>query len=243
MKLAIGCPIRDRAWIIPHWFEHIKIAAAAAAAERGEAIHVVFVFVGDPRTDAETFKVINHECLSYSWPRLVVELDEPAGEYKRVWNAERFGHMVHLRNTLLAHVRRLEPDFFWSLDSDILVADRALSSALEATDQFDAIGTKLFMTSGNSRACPSYGMLPAQASALRRSDGDGLFPVDVIMASKIMAPKAYAVDYQVHRQGEDIGWSIAARKAGCRLGWDGRVTSKHVMTPAELSRIDDRVGF
>lgn len=235
MRLVVGCPVRDRAWIMERWFEHVEAAVPAGA-------DVHYVFCGDPQTDAASFRVIDRECLVRSRDRTVVELDEIySPSYKRVWNLDRFSHMVRLRNSLLVHVRRLEPDFFWSLDSDILAAPSALSGALEGADRFDAVGTKLYMTPKGTVA-PSYGMLNPQGG-LRRPDSDGFFKVDVIMASKVMAPKAYAVDYELHRQGEDIGWSIAARAAGCSLGWDGRTTSRHVMSESDLAGIDTRAGF
>jgi hypothetical protein len=78
---------------------------------------------------------------------------------------------------------------------------------------------------------------------LIRVDGRGCHKADVIMAVKLMSPAAYNVDYEVHRQGEDIGWSIAARKKGVKLGWDGRTVSKHLMTKDALDKIDKRVGF
>jgi hypothetical protein len=68
-------------------------------------------------------------------------------------------------------------------------------------------------------------------------------PVDVIMAMKLMKPSAYWVDYRDHEQGEDVGWSIACQEQHLRLGWDGRVCSKHVMKPEQLDPIDARCGY
>lgn len=235
--VAIGCPIRDRAWIIPSWFDYV------AAALRNEAgIIPQFFFVGDVTTD-DTFKAIDQACLHHSFSRAVIGIDEEYAPYKRVWDLSRYAHMVTLRNLLLRAVRAWEPDYFWSLDSDILAHPDALSTLLNDLDNtdFDAVGGKTYM-SERGRACPSYGML-SPLGGLRRPDSAGCFEVDVIMAVKVMTPAAYAVDYELHRQGEDIGWSIAARAAGLSLGWDGGVCSKHVMDRKHLNRFDDRAGF
>jgi hypothetical protein len=229
MRLVIGCPIRDRAWIMPAWFDSVRTAV-----DRCD-VDVEFIFVGDPSTDP-TFRLVNAACKFHGFSRMVMELDEIYEPYKRVWNIDRYSHMVRLRNTLLRGVRRLEPDLFWSLDSDILVAPDALVSLLDGIQSFDAVGGKIYMTPKGTQ-CPSYGMLNAHGGLLR-PDADGLFSVDVIMATKLMRPKAYNVDYVVDRQGEDIGWSKAARAAGCKLGWDGRVLSAHVMDRDALRAIE-----
>lgn len=237
MSLIVGCPVRDRAWILPHWFEHLEIALRHASID-----DALLVFAGDPTADPETFAAIDAGCLKHSFSRIVIETGEGAGPYKRVWGMERYREMAVLRNRILGTVRSSGPDLYWSLDSDILVAERTLASALEALEErpFQAVGQRCYMTPEGTW-CPSWASLTG--GGLKRSDAEGLFQVDVIMAAKLMTPAAYQVDYQVHRQGEDIGWSIAARQAGCKLGWDGRTVSKHVMSRDALERIDPRCGF
>lgn len=236
MSLVVGCPIKDRAWIIPFWFGYMHAACAAA----GLSPHVVFV--GDPETDPYTFNAIVDEMSHHSIDVSYVTVPGDGECYTRDWTPERYDHMVLLRNALLQHVRELDPALFWSLDSDILPAESALSSAIEMLGSFDAVGMRCFMTGGADLSCPSFGMV--NDGGLTRGDQpDGHFPVDVIMASKLMTRKAYNVDYSFHPQGEDVGWSANARAAGCKLGWDGRSASKHVMSPSELDVIDERVGF
>jgi hypothetical protein len=53
-------------------------------------------------------------------------------------------------------------------------------------------------------------------------------------ALKLLSPIAYAVDYELHPQGEDIGWSRACQLAGVKLGWDNRHVSSHIMSPVVL---------
>lgn len=237
MNLIVGCPIKDRAWIIPDWFEYMHAACEAAGIDDP---HVVFV--GDPETDPHTFNAIVNEVLHHNLVVSYVKVPGDGEPYFRDWTPDRYDHMVELRNTLLHHVRELVPDLFWSLDSDILPAESALKSALELIDRFDAVGMRCFMTAGGDLSCPSFGML-SEGGLVRRDQPEGNFPCDVIMATKLMTPKAYRVDYSAHAQGEDVGWSINARAAGCTLGWDGRSSSKHVMSPVELFVVDPRVGF
>jgi hypothetical protein len=232
--IVVGCPVRDRAWCLPSWFTHIERACEAV----GERPH--YVFVGDPKQDRASFKAIEEGCHYYGRDRDILGLDEIYEPYKRVWNLDRFTHMARLRNTLLTRVRELEPDNYWSVDSDILVAPDTLESALEAREKFGAVGSRCYMTP-KGKSAPSYAML--NGAGLIRPDAKGCIKVDVIMAVKLMGPDAYRVDYDTHRQGEDIGWSLAAKSKGVKLGWDGRTISKHLMSEDALFKVDDRVGF
>lgn len=237
--IVVGCPVKDRAWIIEPWFDHLVAALfASPASALMQMGQVQLVFVGDPHTDRATFSLIDRCCLRYSLSRDVIEIDEAPLPYHRVWNTDRYHHMVELRNMLLTHVRTYEPTMFWSVDSDVLMHPESLRSAMNALERFDAVGSKIYMTP-NSTACPSFAM--KQNGGLLRWDDSGCFPVDIIMGVKLMSPMAYAVDYVHHIQGEDIGWSERAQLAGCKLGWDGTYTSRHVMAPEYLNQPDDRV--
>lgn len=240
MKLIVGCPVMRREWIIARWFEHLHVALKDAGIEHED---VTTLFIGDYEGD-KTFRVIDKTCLEMSFNRTVI--DQPGTvqqKYRRVWGRARYETMVNLRNRLLESVREASPDFYWSLDSDILVAPTTLTSALQAIETgFDAVSSRCYMSPPPHTYHPSYAQWNP-AAGLYRPDKTGLIKADVIMAAKLMTPKAYAVDYQNHREGEDTGWSFAARKAGCRLGYDGRVVSKHVMSEVYLDSLDQRCGF
>lgn len=232
--IVVGCPVKNRAWSLPAWFEHVE----AACAEAGEEPY--YVFLGDTWLDKDSFDVIEKACSDYGRDLDLLAIEEDAQPYKRAWNMNRYTHMATIRNLLLERVRQLEPEHFWSVDSDILVARQTLVSALEARGRFDAVGSRCYMTPVGVIA-PSYAML--NGSGLLRKDNRGCHKVDVIMAVKLMSPEAYNVDYVADRRGEDIGWSIAARKNKLKLGWDGRTVSKHLMSEKALHAVDHRVGF
>lgn len=234
MNLVVGCPIYKREWIVPAWLDHLWEASSFAK------VTPSLVFVGD-RSDP-TFDLIEE----YSpFEHTVVEVEQPKVERgEHCWSVSAYEFMVELRNALLGQVREIEPELFLSLDSDILLHPAALRRLIDTLDEhpeWGAVGGKAFMQA-SSVACPSYAML-SDSGALRRPNAEGVFRVDVIMAIKLMTPAAYNVDYEVHWHGEDIGWSIAARRAGVVLGWSGWPTSKHVMSPNALSIVDSRCGF
>lgn len=232
MDLLVGCPVLFRDWIMPTWFGCVEKACALAHLSHE------YVFVGDPVADPRTWEAIADTAPAPVHQVVVPEHERTYDE--RDWNPRRYHRMVVLRNAMLAEVRRLAPANFLSLDSDILIHPDALIEMIYARERFDAVGSKCFMGSGNY--LPSYAFLP-YGGGLRREDSTGTFAVEVVMAMVLMGPAAYEVDYHFHFQGEDIGWSLAAKAAGASLGWTGAVTSKHVMEREQLDRMDPRCGY
>jgi len=240
-RLIVGCPVLFRDWILPLWFAHVVAACDAAGFDPSNADDVMLVFVGDRDRDIDTYATILDMVDSGVEVRFWQEQDI-RGIDRREWDPMRYDRMVVLRNRLLGEVRSLAPDLFLSLDSDILLAPDALKSAMEGLDRFDAVGMRTFMTPEGT-SVPNWANLNREGG-LQRQDHFGMFfGVEILMAAKLMKPAAYAVDYDFHLEGEDIGWSIAARMLGLKLGWDGRTGSKHVLSPEMLDVVDDRVGF
>lgn len=232
MRLVVGCPVLYRQWILEDWFDHVEAACERAAVEP------IYAFVGDQILDP-SFDIIDRRA-----EQVVVDVESVTRpDDHREWNQDRYRVMVDLRNRLLGLVRGVAPQVFLSLDSDILLHPDALKLLLEDLEAgvFAAVGSRCFMTQ-TGRSCPSWGRLGPHGQ-LQRHDAEGYFPVQVVMAIKAMLPAAYLVDYELHAQGEDIGWSLACERVGLKLGWDGRVASKHVMAPDLLRLRDPRVGF
>ncbi len=230
--MIVGCPVRAREWILGRWGEHILEAAARA----GQEVEWAFVV---PETDVATRAAIS----GLPGTAYVLLTEEPVATDVRFWDDERYHHMAELRNKLLKIVRQQAPDYFWSVDSDILVHPDSLVSALGLMSRFAAVGSKCFlgeMITGQGAerrmGFVNFAQWHPGAGGLVRFDAPPGAQVecDVIMAAKLMSPAAYAVDYGFHHQGEDVAWSLACRDAGLKLGWDGAVESLHVARPELL---------
>jgi len=234
VELLIGCPVRNRAWILPDWFDYARKAAENAG------VTPVFAFVIG-RCDDDTKKIIVSQGDSTVFEESADEASWPKNNPERHWNRDRYHHMVRIRNQLLNIVRDMNPVYFLSLDSDILIHPQALENLLESIEGRAAVGGKAYL-SAEHRRYPTYANITNQNN-LYRPDAHGVFDVDVIMAIKLMTEEAYNVNYEWNQQGEDIGWSANCRANGIRLKWDGRVTSKHVMAKWQLNQVDERVGY
>lgn len=216
---------------MPAWFDHVEAACAAIDVR---PTYAFVVSAGD-----ETLPILRDRA---PFVALTTVTEPPYVE--RQWHRrERIDHMVYLRNTLLQTVRRIGPDVFVSVDSDVLLHPMAIADMVEGLGRFAAVGGSTFLTPMGDRF-PSCGWVLGKDGLRRRPiEHRGVIPVGVIMAVKAMGPAAYAVDYRHSPQGEDIGWSLAAAQAGLKLGWDNRHSSKHVMSPEALARVDERCGF
>jgi hypothetical protein len=238
MTLVVGTPVWRREWVLGQWFWFLEQACKTAEIEPS------YVFVVDTR-DHATEQVIRDACATHGRELHVVHVNEDQDQSRtdRSWNTDRYRHMVWLRNTMLAKVRELDPDLFLSLDSDVLLHADAIGRMIGLLDErtWVAVGSKCYLEPIGTRS-PNYAFLH-NYDALARPDSTHAFGVDVIMAIKLMTRLAYTVDYEFHRNGEDIGWSKALTRRGGTLGWDGGICSKHVMLPAALGTVDPRCGY
>ncbi len=224
--------MRGRTWAMPHWFEATEAACFVAG------VRPSYLFVAD--SDDPVVAIIMQEgkerrrLVEFVWTS-----ESDPSETDHEWTTERISRMVELRNLLLGGVRSRYPEHFWSVDSDIFVHPQALASAIVLTSRYDVVGSKCYMSAG-VRA-PSYAMMPL--TTLLRPDSNEVTTVDIVMAVKLMNPRAYAFDYSYHYHGEDVGISMTWKKAGLKVGWDGRVCSKHVMDQSDFLSIDERCGY
>ena len=233
MKLAVGCPVRDRNWILPKWKEHVENALP-------EGWDLIFIFVVS-KEDHESIKLLD------SWDNSnVVLVDEKYSSYSRYWNSARYNEMVFLRNSLLKAVRYHEPDLFLSLDSDILLHKDAIANMYETLmsedDNLIAVGGLTWLDPTDERVT-NAAMLRSDLNGFRRVPDRGQFFVDVIMAIKLMSPIAYSIEYKYDSQGEDIGWSRAVKEAGYKLKFDSRLGNRHVWNQDWINIEDKRCSI
>lgn len=238
MKIVVGCPIKNRAWIFPDWRENVEIAFDVV----GEKPHFAFVVgLDEDGTDDGTLEMVS-ECMDENGGGTLYFANQPEiPDDRKPWSIDRYQNIVGYRNELLNIVRHMQADLFFSVDSDILLHPAALAVLLDSIKRFDAVSGKCYL--GHHRDIVSYANHHPTNGGLVRRDQDGVFEVQIIMALKLMTPAAYMTDYTFNKWGEDIGWSDSCRAQGLHLGFDGRVTSKHIMYREKLGQTDPRVGW
>lgn len=234
MKVLIGCPIYKRDWILHHWIKCI-LAQSVSIGDIG------FVFEVSSE-DEKTILILNtFKKLEKNIPyfEIIVRDDIPHFEHienGRNWTLSKYENMVSLRNNLLLKAREVSPDYYFSLDSDILLENTGTIELLVAhiKSGADAVSPLMFMT-------PVGTMYPSimdwredvKNKAFRKIKypiGE-YFKSDVIMAAKMMSKKVYNnIDYVIHEQGEDVGWSYQCKLNDYRLYSASYIYAPHIMS-------------
>ena len=133
MKLVVGCPVHERGWILPAWLEHLRDWKA----------DIELVFVVTPGED-ETVDIIDN----ITWaPVHTFEMLEGTHGTERDWgNKDRLDTLVACREALRREAAVLEPDLFFSVDSDILVQGGSLPKLLYALADYDAVSPLVYLS-------------------------------------------------------------------------------------------------
>ena len=234
MKLIIGCPIYKRDWILPEWIRCIINQSI-------DMNDVGLIFETSPDDFETTNSLITWKKLDKRFQ--IFEINErkdiPHFEHEnngRQWTMSKYHNMVSLRNSILKRVREHQPDFYLSLDSDILLQNPNTIELLIAhiKDGADAVSPLMFMTPMDSRFPSVMSWKDKECNIAYRKEGYPLgeyFQSDIIMAAKMMSKDVYNnVDYQFHKQGEDLGWAKNATEKGFKLYSASYIYAPHLMS-------------
>lgn len=234
--LVIGAPVCGRAWILREWFARLRAQAGLDPSETG------FVFHVGPSKDA-TEEIIEEERTSGDWA-FVESLHDDSDKHLdsgRRWDMVRFDHMATMRNELLTVARDAGADHYLSCDTDMLLPPVTLPILFRDIAGFKGVAPLTFMTPlGTGEEITN-----AMGMNTRRFSSRADFPerVYACFGVVLMTPELMSVEYEAHRQGEDLGWAKNAHAAGFKLGITPHVRVKHVMHPDHLELVDARVGF
>lgn len=238
MKLIIGCPIYDRDWIFSDWISCIESQSIALD-------QIGFIFVGskeDHKTISEMEKWrSNHpevKVFDFIIPNDIYHSSHVEG--MRQWTISKYDNMVKLRNILLQKVREYQPDYFFSLDSDILLTNPSTIELLIAhiKNGADAVSPLMFMTPIGVRFPSVMQWVDKPGEKAMRDINFPLgtyFKADVIMAAKMMSKQVYNnVNYRIHEQGEDLGWCGECAEKGFELYSASYIYAPHIMSRGML---------
>lgn len=239
MKVIIGCPIYKRDWIFPLW-------AAAIEMQSIPLSDIGFIFETSPN-DESTVSLVN-KWLSIHPEIPFAEVKERADiphfqheENSRQWTMSKYHNMVNLRNSLLNTVRQIQPDYYFSLDSDIIIKHPSTIELLinHVNEGADAVSPLMFMTPIGTQYPSVMNWIENDSDRAYRKESYPLgtyFKSDIIMAAKMMSKKTYnLIDYSFHIQGEDLGWSLNAKKHNLDLYCASYIYAPHIMGKDSLN--------
>jgi hypothetical protein len=234
MKLIIGCPMYKRSWILHHWIKSI-ISQSIPVNDIG------FIFEVSPDDTATIQALESWRKFDKRRPYFEIKIREDIPHFEhenngRQWSMSKYVNMVSLRNSLLESVRKIQPEYYFSLDTDILLTNTNTIELLIAhiKSGADAVNPLMFMTPfGTMYPSVMDWRLDVPAKAFRKEKYElgHYFQSDVIMAAKMMSKDVYNnINYTLHEQGEDVGWSLECKKAGFKLYSASYIYAPHIMS-------------
>jgi len=248
LDLVIGCPIYKRDWIFPYWISCIEN-------QNIDFSKIGFVFEASPNDEETIEMLIRYRNARPDIPEFIIDIKPDVPHFiheegTRTWSMSKYENMVNLRNAMLNKVRELNPNYFFSLDSDILLTNPNTIQLLISHIQSgaDAVSPLMFMTPMDKMypSVMNWENEPGKRGYRKVSYPLGeYFKSDIIMAAKMMSKDIYSnVNYSLHAQGEDLGWSGNAAKLGYNLYSASYIYAPHIMHKAMLDNFlangDDR---
>jgi glycosyltransferase involved in cell wall biosynthesis len=229
-KVMIGCPVRNRAWILSEYLEHLEKLDYPQS-------HIYYCFIINDSND-ETQDILEKFAQKHpSSVRLCVNNQSPSTGWLR--GSYSFRRLAELRNLLLKEFIYSDCDYLLSLDSDILIPAHALRALIE--DNCDIVSC--LVCNGLEIGDPSiFNVLVKDNQGryihIKNIQRSGIFKVDCTGAAYLIKRKViadYGVRYSSQLGAEDIGFCADALSKGFEIYCDGRIECQHIMKPSSHS--------
>jgi len=252
--IAIGCPVRNRAWILPDYL---------AALQAIEHPAKQYLFLENDSTD-ETWRTIWDWLYALPSPRTVSwqvdehhserrqdgllvskRSDEAPGHRRGEYGANAYAHLAAVRNRFIdLFLSETTAQFLISVDSDVIVPPNILEQLLQLADDNTIVAAAISnipdrpldgYTCGNFLVNRGGLLLHPTGDQLEKRPGyplSGVLEVDVTGAC-VLLPRALlerGVRYAAHPQGEDFPFCEQAKALGARIIVTFDVRPEHRMT-------------
>lgn len=224
MKIAITCPVYERAWVLPRWYKCVL-----AQGIKPKNIDLIFGL-----TDGEDeTRTIIQDFQSYFGSTRIIECNDLPSFRGR--DQGRFEILAHIRNRILESIESEQYDLWFSYDSDILIPDGCLKTLIKDIKSKDVdivapyvelmprvpnCATRRQNSDQFWRRTP-YGMFYPQGSFYEVQNG-------TVFAIFLAKPKVFAFRYGWHEGGEDFYWGNQMLDNGIRSWMDSRVICEHI---------------
>ena len=219
MRLAIGCPIFEREWSLPRWFQCIFN-------QKVQTKNTDLIFAYTEGKD-NTLGIIEKYGDKFNSVNIIDCNDIP---FYRERDANRFYSLVILRNRIIDVLREIQPDYYFSYDSDILIPDNTLKTLIK--DKKDIVAPWVDLVLDGTPNCSS---LEGEGGFRRRKPYElhypkqGLYKVDTVFAVFLMENKVFNnCTYAWHTGGEDFGWALDVIEKGYESWMHGDLVCTHL---------------
>lgn len=243
-KIFFGCPISQRAWIAPFYLRNFYNQTYPK-----HLIHILWIV--NNSTD-DTFQILSqfkldHEKEYGSIRIQIYNASEIPEDQRSVEIREKFMYqrLADLRNRMLDEFLKTDCDYYFSVDSDILLRKDCLERLISHDKDFVAalIYNGYLMSGGKENAYKYPNILNEDTPGHYKhivnyrtkhpetNFENPLIKTDFTGAVCVMSRKTCSVSrYSWHKQGEDSPLCESARKAGIQIWCDVYNYNQHVMS-------------
>ncbi|SOC34971.1 methyltransferase domain-containing protein [Ureibacillus acetophenoni] len=206
-KVFVGAPVRNRAWILPRFFESLL--------QQNVKMETCFI-VND--CDDNTIEVLEENRVNFIQKNFGKEFGSNRGEYSKK-------NLAILRNLLLEEFLKSDCEYFFSIDTDIIIPDGSLRKLLE--DDKDIVS--MIISNIPSGSAHNIYINQNHVSPVP----EGIIPVDMTGAVYLIKREVIesGVGYAYDPKGEDVPFCRSAINAGFELYCDTRLRPIHVYEP------------
>jgi GT2 family glycosyltransferase len=223
VKVMIGCPVRNRAWILPRYLKCLE------KLDKPE-YRLQYCFIINNCTDFSPQILAEFAHRQSGRVKLIHHDFHAPGGFRR--GEYNFARLAVLRNLMLETFRQSDCDYLFSLDSDILAPAGSLTQLLQ--DDCDMVSA--LVCNGDEIGDPGiYNILQRGTDGsythIRNFPRDRVFPVDCTGAACLIKRTIVETGarYSGEYGGEDIAFCEAVAALGFTIYCDGRVECLHIM--------------
>lgn len=229
--VVAGCPAKNRAWALEQW-----VGAMKSQSRRPSALYVLF------NDDEDTLYRIPRGTIQSSWMLWdTVNTGDPG--YDRIYPRYSTANLATVRNYWIERAIHRWPELthLWSCDSDVLpdpdVLDKLISAdkpIISAVVANHATGAVFNYFTGEDADGPRRHGLDSVVWSMAE------VPFEVTMTGACILIRRDVLDagvrYADHARGEDVAWSVAARKAGFPLYVHPLARTSHIQRDGSVWR-------
>lgn len=228
-RVMIGCPVRNRAWILPHFLQNLT--ALVYPPEQIE-----YCFVINDCTD-ETELILQE--FAHRFPaRLLYDNSSRPGGWQR--GSYQFSRLAELRNRLLEEFLHSNCTYLFSVDSDIMVPPATLQQLMQVDKDIVSALVCNGKEIGDDQFYNVFKQVGERLIPIRDFPRHGIFPVDCTGAAYLIKRQVISagVRYNSHWGAEDIGFCKEAKQHGFAIFCHGAIECEHIMSNSQNYRLD-----
>lgn len=244
--VVVGAPVAERGWILDRWLECLERQTVKPHGYR-------FVYSDSQDYTLRWLDFQRHHDSRFEYRRTELPFfsrDERQGDKA---DPNRSNHFAKLRNELRDMFLQTDADYYFSLDTDILLEDETvierLIAAIESGDGWRVAQPLTVLHPLEHSACYNGGYFGQMVNPYDydqpwiRADDNHLITkrevvkVDIPMAAVMFSRWALlSARYRPHEQGEDVGMAQSLKRVHCPVGWLVGCRVRHVWNESYLNK-------